>query len=263
MRTLTLALLAAVIPLAAQNRPQLNDGYAHGDAPYLIEDGWTPLFAGSGLSGWHGTDPRQKNEWLTTPGVIWDPLLGPTRLGFVRTPGNRLLNGPQGRTVNLVTDRKFGDVELYVEFMLAKGSNSGVYLHGLYEVQVFDSWGATEPVTSSDCGGIYHRWIDNKGVGGSAPSRNASRRPGEWQSFHIWFRAPRFDGAGKKTENARFIRVLHNGLSIQQNVEVDGPTRAAMDIPEAAENPIMLQGDHGPVAYRNIYIRPLREIIER
>ena len=69
-------------------------------------------------------------------------------------------------------------VELYVEFMLAKGSNSGVYLHGLYEVQVFDSYASTEPMTSSDCGGIYHRWINEQGVGGSAPSRNASRRPG-------------------------------------------------------------------------------------
>src|ERR1051326_6330254 len=164
-----------------------------------------------------------------------------------------MLNGPHGRTVNLATDQKFSDIELYLEFMLAKGSNSGVYLHGLYEVQIFDSYGSTEPVTSSDCGGIYHRWIDNHGVGGSAPSRNASRRPGEWQSYHIWFRAPRFDASGKKTENAKFIRALFNGLSVQSNVEVDGPTRAAMNIPEAAGNPIMLQGDHGPVAFRNVY----------
>jgi hypothetical protein len=147
--------------------------------------------------------------------------------------------------------------------MLAKGSNSGVYMHSLYECQIFDSWGSTEPVTSSDGGGIYHRWINEKGVGGSAPSRNASRRPGEWQSYHIWFRAPRFDAAGKKTENAKYIRVVFNDLSVQNNVEVDGPTRAANNIPEAAENPIMLQGDHGPVAFRNIYWRPLREIIER
>ena len=147
--------------------------------------------------------------------------------------------------------------------MIAKGSNSGVYLHGLYEVQVFDSFGSTEKMTSSDGGGIYHRWIDNKGVGGSAPSRNASRPPGEWQSFQIWFRGPRFDAAGKKTANAHFIRVLHNGLSVQENVEVEGGTRAHMSIPEAATNPIMLQGDHGPVAYRHVYIRPLRPIIER
>ena len=252
----------AALSLHAQPRPQLNDGDAHGDAPYLLEDGWAPLLNGKDLSGWHG-DGGGANQWFTTVAIQWERLLGPTRLAARPSPGGRMLNGPQGRTVNLVTDQKFGDSELYLEFMIAKGSNSGVYLHGLYEVQVFDSYGSTEAMTSSDCGGIYHRWIDNKGVGGSAPSRNASRRPGEWQSFQIWFRAPRFDGGGKKTANARFIRVLHNGLSVQENVEVEGGTRAHMEVAEAATNPIMLQGDHGPVAYRNIYIRPLRPIIER
>jgi hypothetical protein len=261
MRTAILLLMAAVAALG-QHRPQLNDGDAHGDAPYLIEDGWTPLLNGRDLTGWHGLGPG-KNEWFTTPGVVWERLLGPTRLAGIPGPGDRILNGPTGRTTNLISDQKFGDIELYLEFMLAKGSNSGVYLHSLYEVQIFDSWGSTEPVTSSDCGGIYHRWINERGVGGSAPSRNASRRPGEWQSYHIWFRAPRFDASGRKTENAKFIRVVFNGLSVQNNVEVDGPTRAANNIPEAAENPIMLQGDHGPVAFRNIYWRPLREIVER
>jgi hypothetical protein len=250
--------------LSGQSRPVLNDGEMHGDAPYLLEEGWKPLLNGKNLSGWHGLG-QEKNEWLTTTGILWDRLLGPTRLRPVpaSAPGGVMLNGPAGRTVNIATDEKFGDVELYVEFMLAKGSNSGVYLHGQYEVQVFDSYASTEPMTSSDCGGIYHRWINEQGVGGSAPSRNASRRPGEWQSFYIWFQAPRFDSAGRKTANAKFIRVVHNGLSVQESVEVDGPTRAAMNIPEAATNPIMLQGDHGPVAYRNLYIRPLRPIIER
>jgi hypothetical protein len=262
--TYAFLILALLLSAAGQRRPELNDGEMHGDAPYLLEDGWTALLNGSDLSGWHGLGSGQ-NQWFTTTGVLWDRLLGPTRLTGIPgpTPGRTILNGPAGRTVNLVTDRKFQDVELYLEFMLAKGSNSGVYLHGLYEVQVFDSWDSTEPLTSSDCGGIYHRWINNRGVGGSAPGRNASRRPGEWQSFYIWFRGPRFDSSGRKTENARFIRVVQNGLSIQQNVEVDGPTRAAMGIPEAATNPIMLQGDHGPVAYKNIYVRPLREIIAR
>jgi Domain of Unknown Function (DUF1080) len=261
MRTLML-LLAAALSLAGQKRAQFNDGDAHGDPPFLVEDGWTPLLNGRDLSGWHGMT-KASNDWFTATAIFWDRLLGPTRLTGTRGAGDRILNGPQGRTVNLVTDQKFGDAELYLEFMLAKGSNSGVYLHGLYEVQIFDSFGSTEPMTSSDGGGIYHRWIDNHGVGGSAPSHNVSRRPGEWQSYQIWFRAPRFDNSGRKTENAKFIRVLFNGLSIQNNVECDGPTRAAMDIPEAATNPIMLQGDHGPVAFRNIYIRPLRPILER
>ena len=107
--------------------------------------------------------------------------------------------------------------------MLAKGSNSGVYLQGLYEMQILDSWGTTEPLTSSDLGGIYHQWIDNRGVGGSAPRVNAARRPGEWQSYQAWFRAPRFDAAGKKIEPARFLRVLLNGQLVQQDVDVAGP----------------------------------------
>jgi hypothetical protein len=262
MRSLIL-FLALSATLSGQQRPQLNDGDAHGDAPYLIEDGWKPLLNGRDLAGWHGMNPKAANEWFTATAIIWDRLLGPTRLGAIRGAGERILNGPQGRTVNLVSDEKFRDIELYLEFMLAKGSNSGVYLHGLYEVQIFDSYGSTEPMTSSDCGGIYHKWIDNHGVGGSAPSRNACRRPGEWQSYHIWFQAPRFDGSGRKTANGKLLRVVFNGLSVQKDVEVDGPTRAAMDIPEAAANPIMLQGDHGPVAFRNIYVRPLRPIIER
>jgi hypothetical protein len=256
-----LLLFAFALTLAAQ-APQLTDGLAHGDPPYLIEPGWTALLNGQDLSGWHGLGSRP-NEWMTCRGITWDRLFTPIRLGCVAGPAGRILNGPQNRTVNLVSDRKFGDTEVWVEFMLAKGSNSGVYLQGLYEVQVFDSYGTPEPVTSSDGGGIYHRWIDNRGVGGSAPRVNASRPPGEWQSYHIWFRAPRFDSAGRKVENARFLRVVYNGTLVQENVPVEGPTRAAMEIPEAPENPLMLQGDHGPVAYRNIWVHTLREIIER
>lgn len=261
----SLAVLTLVSSPQGQQRPQpqkIHDGEMHGDPPFLLEEGWTPLLNGKDLSGWHGQGAGQ-NEWLTTTAIMWERLLGPTRLRAVGPAAGVMLNGPTGRTVNLVTDQKFGDLEIYAEFMIAKGSNSGVYLHGLYEVQIFDSWDSVEAMTTSDCGAIYHRWIDNEGVGGSAPSRNAARRPGEWQSYYIWFRAPRFDASGKKTENAKFIRVVHNGLSIQKNVEVEGPTRAAMTHAEAPTNPIMLQGDHGPVAFRNLYVRPLREIIKR
>jgi hypothetical protein len=258
-----LALFAlALLPACAQKFPELNDGEAHGDPPFLLEEGWTSLLNGKDLSGWHTLDGKPMG-WFTTRGVLWERIVGPTRLAGVPAPSGTMLNGSTGRVSNIVTDDKFGDVELYLEFMTARGSNSGVYLQGLYEIQVFDSYGSWEKVSSSDCGGIYQRWINGKGVGGTAPSRNASRRPGEWQSFQIWFRAPRFDSSGKKTENARFIRVLHNGLSVHENVEVDGPTRASMSHPEAPLNPLMLQGDHGPVAYKNIYIRPLRPIVHR
>lgn len=262
-RRTALSLLCS-LPSAAQRRPVLNDGEMHGDAPFLLEDGWAPLLSGKDLSGWRGQTSAE-HGWFTTTGILWERLLGPTRLTAVPgpVPGGTILNGRTGRAANLVTEQKFGDIELYLEYLIPKGSNSGVYLHGLYEVQIFDSWGSTEEMSTSDAGAIYHRWINNRGVGGSAPSRNASRRPGEWQSFYIWFRGPKFDSSGRKTENARFLRVVHNGLSIQKDVEVDGPTRAAMEIPEAATNPLMLQGDHGPVAFRNIYWRPLRPIIYR
>ncbi len=170
-------------------------------------------------------------------------------------PGGVIVNGAAGKTQDWITAADHGDVELYVEWMVGKGSNSGVYLHGLYEVQVFDSHGKPAP-KYSDAGGIYHRWINEKGVGGSSPRVNAARPAGEWQSFHIWFRAPRFDDSGKKTANARFLKVLHNGTLVQENVEVDGGTRAHLPIAEAPRNPLMLQGDHGPVAYRAISVAP-------
>ena len=256
-RTLMFLLASTALVFA-----QLNDGDAHGDAPFLIEKGWTPIFSGKDLSGWIGQDGKPM-QWISTSAVVWERLLGPTRLRAMPTAGDRMMNGPEGKVHNIVTSEKFGDVELYVEFLIPKGSNSGVYLHGLYEIQVFDSFDSSEPMKTSDSGAVYHRWINNQGVGGSAPSRNASRRAGEWQTLHIWFRAPRFDAAGKKTENARFLRVLYNGLSVQNNVEVEGVTRSGMNIPEASTNPIMLQGDHGQVAYRNLYVRPLRPIINR
>ena len=96
-----------------------------------------------------------------------------------------------------------------------------------------------------------------------AATRQCVTAPGEWQSFQAWFRAPRFDAAGKKIEPARFIRVLFNGLPVQKDVDIDGPTRANLPIPEAPQNPLMIQGDHGPVALRNIYVRPLRPLILR
>jgi hypothetical protein len=229
---------------------------AQGDPPFLTEPGWQPLLNGRDLTGWQAKDPAKPHEWFTTRAVRYDPAGAPAKLVAQPAPGDRIVNGPQGKTQDWVTTATHGDVELYLEWMVPKGSNSGVYLHGLYEVQVFDSFGKAK-VEYSDAGGIYHRWINNAGVGGSAPRINMARAPGEWQSFHIWFRAPRFDAAGKKTENARFLRVIHNGVVVQENFEADGPTRAHMNLAEAPRNPLMLQGDHGPVAYRNIYWRPL------
>jgi hypothetical protein len=263
MRTfLALLALGALLQQPPGYSP-VQDGEAHGDPPYLLEGGWQPLSNGKDLAGWKACEAGAQNEWYTTRFVRFERLLGPTRLSGRPEPSGVMLNGPAGRTANLCTERALGDVELYLEFLIAKGSNSGVYLQGLYEIQIFDSWGSSEGMSTSDSGAIYHRWIDERGVGGSAPLVNASRRPGEWQSYQAWFRAPRFDAAGRKIQPARFQRVLFNGQLVQKDVDAEGPTRAHLSIPEAAENPLMIQGDHGPVAFRNIYVRPLRPLIVR
>jgi len=252
-RVVLSAIVAASLIQAQQI--SLNDGEPHGDPPYLLDRGWTPLIVGTRLDAWTFEHP-EKGIWTSTPAIYWDGKNAPRQLLSVPGGGDRIANGSKGAISNIFTTRKFGDIELYLEFLIPAKSNSGVYLHGLYEVQVYDSYGVEHP-KYLDCGAIYERWIHEKGVGGWPPLVNASRRPGEWQSFHIWFRAPRFDPSGKKIANARFLRVLHNGQLVQNNTEVDGPTRSGLEIPEAAENPLMLQGDHGPVAYRNIYFKPL------
>jgi len=237
MRRLAAVFLFVVGALAWQ-LPPVNDGAAHGDAPYLLEPGWLPLSEGKSLNGWR-YEHAEKGKWSTTAGVLWDSTGQPKQLVPLPAAGDRLVNGPKGVVSNLMTDRTFGDMELYVEFLIPAKSNSGVYLHGLYKVQVYDSFGVEHP-KYLDCGAIYERWIDNKGVGGTPPSVNASRRPGEWQYFQIWFQPPRFDANGRKTANAKFVRVLHNGVIVRQSVEADGPTRSGLEISEAATNPLML-----------------------
>ena len=172
-----------------------------------------------------------------------------------------IVNGAKGRTKNIFTRQEHADIEAHIEFMVPHGSNSGVYFMGRYEIQVFDSWGKENP-SYSDCGGIYQRWDDKrdpKGYEGRPPRLNASKKPGEWQSFDVVFRAPRFDENGNKITNAVFVKVVHNGTVIHANQEVTGPTRAAGFNDEKPSGPIMLQGDHGPVAYRNIRIKQMRD----
>ncbi|MDY0169766.1 MAG: DUF1080 domain-containing protein [Thermoguttaceae bacterium] len=207
------------------------------------------LFNGRDLTGWR----QPAGEWLAVEAVSLDPE---DDRKFIHHAGQGVLvNGPTGRTVELLTESEHGDVEAHVEFVVPRGSNSGVYFQGRYEVQIFDSWGVDQP-QHSDCGGIYERWSDGRGFDGHAPRMNASKPPGQWQSFHVIFRAPRFDAAGRKTENARFVRVVHNGQLVHENVELTGPTRAAHFADEQPTGPLMLQGTHGPVAYRNLRLTP-------
>ncbi len=211
------------------------------------------LFDGKSLIGWR----KPTGQWQVAESVT--PAQDDPKLFMIQPGQGVLVNGKSGRTTNLISDFEHGDVEAHVEFCVPQNSNSGIYFMGRYEIQVFDSWGVEKP-THSDCGGIYERWKDGQGYEGHAPRANPSKAPGEWQTFEVVFRAPRFDVAGNKTENARFIKVTHNGQVVHQNVEVTGPTRAAIyeDVPEAKRGPLMLQGDHGPVAYRNIRLKPIR-----
>ena len=174
-------------------------------------------------------------------------------------PGSGVaVNGAKGRTRNLLSKYEHGDLVAHVEFIVPAGSNSGVYFQGRYEIQILDSWGVKkEDLKHGDCGGIYQRWDKGKGFEGHPPRLNASLPPGRWQTFDVVFRAPRFDAHGKKIANAKFLKVVHNGKLVHENVEVTGPTRAAAFRDERPAGPLMLQGDHGPVAYRNIWVRPL------
>ncbi len=210
------------------------------------------LFNGKDLAGWR----TPAGDWSVVKAATLDPN-DPQR--FALEPGSGVLaNGPGGKAPNLISEFEHGDVEAHIEFVVPKGSNSGIYFQGRYEIQVLDSWGVTAP-KYSDCGGIYQRWANDQGFEGHAPRVNASKPPGEWQSFDVVFRAPRFDAAGKKIANAKFVRVAHNGQVIHEHIEVTGPTRAAaFENNEQALGPLMLQGDHGPVAYRNLRLKPIK-----
>ena len=171
-----------------------------------------------------------------------------------------LVNLPDKKNpgADLFTNLQHGDAEIELDYMMAKGSNSGIYLQGRYEVQLHDSWGVKTP-SSGNNGGIYERWDDTrpegrKGYEGYAPRQNVSRAPGLWQHIKISFQAPRFDASGKKIENAVIRRIELNGVVIHENVELLGPTRGAVSAEEAATGPLRLQGDHGQVAFKNLKI---------
>ncbi len=228
--------------------------------PWLMAEnksGWVDLLDGLTLQGWQARHAAGANEWQAVAGVKLNNQ-DPHFFELISGKGI-IVNGTKGNTTDILTDAKFADLQAHIEFAVSKGSNSGVYFQGLYEVQIFDSFEKHE-LYFGDCGGIYARWIGEQNVGGTIPRTNASKSPGEWQTFDVWFRAPRFDSSGRKIENARFLKVLHNGVLIHENVEVEGPTRASLENAEAPTGPLLLQGDHGPVAFRNIRIRPLSKI---
>jgi hypothetical protein len=138
------------------------------------------------------------------------------------------------RGANFVTVQKFDDFKLHLEFRVPKGENSGVYLRGRYELQIDDAAGL-EP-SSHHLGGLY---------GFIAPSENVARAAGEWQAMDV-------------TLTGRMLTYVLNGTTVICNREIPGITGGALDSAEADPGPLQLQGDHGPVDYRNIVITPAK-----
>ncbi len=213
-------------------------------------------FNGNNLDNWTGVKSDWPNVWKIGTATVEsadsrDIVIGevgkkdvPCMINAV--PGDWRKEPRQG--VDIFTNEKFGDCSVSIELLLPKGSNSGVYLMGEYEVQVSDSFGKpAERLGQGDMGAIYSA---------AKPAQNACNEPGTWQKYEIEFVAPTFDADGKKTANAVFKKITLNGKVVQENVEVKGPTGGGITMKEAATGPLMLQGNHGPVAYRNIKIVP-------
>ncbi|MFZ4507801.1 MAG: 3-keto-disaccharide hydrolase [Fimbriimonas sp.] len=151
--------------------------------------------------------------------------------------------------VDITSRQEFGDAYLHAEWRtpLTGDGNAGIAFQGRYEIQIFDNFGTT---------------ADKHGVAAlydQTPAKiNASKKRGEWQTFDIYFRAPRFDAAGKVTEPAR-ATVIHNGVVVHNNASFTGPTGIQYGEykGEAPLGPIVLQGDHGNVEFRNVWVLPL------
>lgn len=184
-----------------------------GPSPAAGGKGWIALFNGRDLKGWHLREPEGINGWKVVDGVY--------------------INQPP--STDIQTDAEYYDFQLHVEFKVHEGGsgNSGVYMRDKYEIQILDSYG--KPPSDSGCGALYKRL---------APSVNAAKPAGQWQTFDITFIGQR-------------LTVIHNGQKIHDNVQT-GPvgTGAASTRPDGP-GPLRLQGDHDAVSFRNILIRPL------
>ena len=189
------------------------------------------LFDGTDMSAWNDAD-----RWIVADGVV------------TAAPGRP------------VTKEMFGDCQVHIEFASAeeiKGegqgrSNSGVFLMGIYEIQILDSF-ENKTYHDGQCGAIYKQ---------HPPLVNASRKPGAWQSYDIIWKCPKFDEEGKLVSPA-FVTVLHNGVVIQNHFELQGDTpynRAPEYKAHPAKGPIRLQYHGNPVQFRNIWVRELKEV---
>jgi hypothetical protein len=170
------------------------------------------LFNGKDLTGWKLRFEKGKGCWGVEDGAM---------------------TNSQG-CVDIITEQKFKDFKLALEFKLVERSNSGVYLRGRYEVQIEDNYGKT--LDSHGMGGLY---------GFLTPKANASKKAGEWQKYEI-------------TLVGRQLTVTLNGQTVIDKEEMPGITGGALDSNEGAPGPIMLQGDHGKVWFRNVALTPAK-----
>jgi hypothetical protein len=204
------------------------------------------LFDGRDLDNWQLQGGKEKSKWVVGKAKV--SAQDPKQLVAEKGQGE-MINLPtkHGDSLDIFSGEKFGDCRIELQLMVPQGSNSGVYVMGEYEIQVLDSWGR-EKMGPGDMGAIY---------GASPPPVNASRKPGEWQKYVIEWQAPRFDAAGSKTQNAKFLKVELNGQVLHENLEMKQQTPGGVIGKEAPTGPLMFQGNHGPVAFRNIIVTPL------
>ena len=179
------------------------------------------LFNGRDLSGWKIIENGGKNGWSVENGVL------------ANRPAAYVPGQPRQRFANLRTDQEFEDFNLKLEVSVPAGSNSCVYLRGIYEVQIHDSFG--KPLYSHNMGAIYSR---------ITPTVSAEKPPGEWQTLDM-------------TLVDRHATVVLNGKTIIDNQPIEGCTGGAMWSDQFRPGPLFLQGDHGAVSYRNITLRPV------
>lgn len=204
-------------------------------------------FNGKDTSGWKLKGDAANSRWQVGTATLSKENNGQLVVSAAESPEKaELINAKMGSGgIDIFTEEKFGDCLIKLELMVPKGSNSGVYVMGEYEVQVLDSFGKPDnQLSQGDLGALYSA---------AKPAKNVAKAPGEWQQLEIDFQAPEFEG-DKKVSPAKFVKVTLNGQVLHENVEMKGPTPGGLAGKEAASGPLMIQGDHGPVAFRKIEI---------